>query len=241
MPRLRAQALADVKLAFDSGDLPLSYESYKMLLEEFPARGQMDVIREGQEDEGLQPAEERELGEAQWDDACGVPSPAGSDAEADGRRGSEEDCSAVVAVADDGAREPDMEVCRQVHLYAEDMRTYDRLAEEAQYSKDHGISRAIARARRAVAQKMLGKGAEDALIADAMKQLRDENERKHQQKRAATAKRKEDEKRVKASAAEVAEERRNKTPRKKGEAAIAGGGTSGRTGDVGLDQVVRRQ
>ena len=125
-------------------------------MEPFPERGQMDVIRDGQEDEGLEAMAERELGEVQRNDNCGAPSPSGSDAEADGRRGGEEDRSAVVA-ADDGAREPDMEVCRQVHLYAEDMRRYDRMKEEAEYGKDHGISKAAERPRRAVAQKMYGK------------------------------------------------------------------------------------
>ena len=213
MPSRRAQALADVKRAFETGDLPLTYESYRALLEEFPARGQMDVIREGQEDEGLDAVEDRELCEAQWDDAAGVPSPAGSDAETDGRRGGEEDRSAVVA-ADDGAREPDMEVCRQVHLYAEDMRRYDRMKEEAQYGRDHGISKAIDKARQAVMKKMFGKGAEDALIADAMKKMRDDEDRLQVRKRASAAKRAEDEKRVKASAAVVAEERRKNVEEK---------------------------
>ena len=67
----------------------------------------------------------------------------------------------------------DKEVCRQVHLYLEDLNRYDRMKEEAVYGSDRSILRSIERARRAVVQKMFGKGQEDTLIANAMRKLQD--------------------------------------------------------------------
>ena len=96
---------------------------------------------------------------------------------------------------------------RQVHLCVEDLRRYDRMTEEAVYGQDHSIRRAIERARRAVVQKMSGKGAEDALIADAMLRIRDREDAERARKRAETQQRKADVKRLKESSAVVAAER----------------------------------
>ena len=66
---------------FDAGELPLSYESYSKLLKPFPERGQMDVIKDGQDDEGMLVEEDKAAGEFAWDDACDMVSPGISDAE----------------------------------------------------------------------------------------------------------------------------------------------------------------
>ena len=81
------------------------------------------------------------------------------------------------------------------------------MTEEAIYGQDHSIRRAIERARRAVVQKMSGKGAEDALIADAMLRIRDREDAERARKRAETQQRKADVKRLKESSAVVAAER----------------------------------
>ena len=82
MRTLRAQAMEDVKAVVDTGELPLSFDSYRALLEQFPARGHMDVVLAGQEDEGCSVDEDKRLCEAPWDDGAGKnTSPNASDAE----------------------------------------------------------------------------------------------------------------------------------------------------------------
>ena len=196
----RAEAMEDVKAAVDAGDLPLTFESYRTLLEPFPARGHLDVLADGQDDEGFT-VDEDKAESRPWDDGAGqVVSPACSDVE---------DEAKYPVVAGDEEQEPcaDKEVCRQVHLYVEDLHRYDRMEEEAIYGADHSILRAVERARRAVTQKMEGKGAEDALIADAMLRIRDSEDAERTRKRAETQRRKAEVKRLKDAHSVIAEER----------------------------------
>ena len=54
------------------------------------------------------------------------------------------------------------------------MNSYDRIAEEARDSKADKSLIAVEKARRAVVQRSSGKGAEDALLADAMSRIREQ-------------------------------------------------------------------
>ena len=181
MSKLRSEALEQVSAAVADGGIPLTYESYRDVLEMFPERGHMDVIVAGQEDEGCTVAEDKALHEAPWDD--GEVSPAASDngdSEA-GNDGEEEE--------EDGPFR-DKEVCRQVHLYLDDLNRYDKMMGESIYGKDHAIVQSIKRARRAVVQKMLGKGQEDALIATAMRKIQENEDVERSRKRAACQRKK---------------------------------------------------
>ena len=68
MPTLRAQALADVDAEWAAGRL--RWRDAKRLLEPFPERGQMDVILDGQDDEG--DVGEIERGAVAWKDHEGL-------------------------------------------------------------------------------------------------------------------------------------------------------------------------
>ena len=92
-------------------------------------------------------------------------------------------------------------------MYLEDLNRYDRMREEAIYGTDHSILRSIERARRAVVQKMVGKGQEDTLIANAMRQIRDNEDVERSRKRAACQLKKAEAASLKDSLAVVAAER----------------------------------
>ena len=196
MSAMREQAMADVKAAWDAGDLPLTFESYTSLMQPFPPKGFIDVIEPGQEDEGDAVLE----GELMWDDNAGSLSPPfASDEEGEGERDDMEDSVVAEICAD-----PD--ICRQVHLYQEDLNRYDRMAEDARTGNDNKLLRAIEKARRAVAQQACGKGQEDALIADAMIKLRDREDSTRSLKRAAAQRRKEERLGLEVSRAQALEE-----------------------------------
>jgi len=93
-------------------------------------------------------------------------------------------------------------------LYQEDLNRYDRMAEDARSGHDNKILIAIEAARRAVAQRACGKGAEDALIADAMIKMRDQDASTRSQKIAAAKRRKEEWKSFELSRAEALEEQK---------------------------------
>ena len=122
-----------------------------------------------------------------------------SDEEDDGETGEGPDAVVAEICAD-----PD--VCRQVHLYQEDLNRYDRMAEEARAGNDNKILLAIAKARGAVVQQACSKGAEDALTADAMIKIRDKADAERSQKRAAVQRRKDERKSLEVSRARAAEE-----------------------------------
>ena len=196
MDNMRKQVLRDVEDAWAAGELPLTFESYQSLLKKFPPKGSMDVIEPGYEDEGSVVQD----GEVMWDDhADSLSPPLASDEEDDGETGEAPDAAVAEICAD-----PD--VCRQVHLYQEDLNRYDRMAEEARVGNDNKILVAIEKARRAVAQQACGKGAEDALIADAMIKVRDREDMERSQQRAAVQRRKAEMKSLEVSRARAAEE-----------------------------------
>ena len=102
----------------------------------------------------------------------------------------------------------DPDICRQVHLYQEDLNRYDRMAEDARTGNDNKLLLAIEKARRAVAQRSCGKGQEDALIADAMIRIRDRDDATRSQKRAAAQRRKEERQSLEVSRAQASEEQK---------------------------------
>ena len=53
MMHLRTQVMREVQAEWDANRLPLCFENYQSLLRAFPAKGFMDVIELGQEDEGM--------------------------------------------------------------------------------------------------------------------------------------------------------------------------------------------
>ena len=122
-----------------------------------------------------------------------------SDEEIEGQRG-EAEHSVVAEIC------ADPEICRQVHLYQEDLNRYDRMAEEARVSNDKKILLAIEKARRAVVQRSSGKGAEDALIADAMIRIRDKEDADRSLKKAAARRRNDEKKILEVSRARAEEE-----------------------------------
>ena len=196
MKSRRKQVLADVEHAWEAGELPLTFESYQSLLEKFPPKGFMDVIEPGYEDEGNAVQD----GEVMWDDhADSLSPPYASDAEDGGETGEAPDAVVAEICAD-----PD--VCRQVHLFQEDLNRYDRMAEEARVGNDNKILLAVEKARRAVSQRACGKGAEDALIADAMIKVRDREDEERSQKKAAVQRRKREMKSIEESRARAAAE-----------------------------------
>ena len=67
MANLRDQALADVDTEWQAGRL--RWRDVKRIIEPFPRRGQLDVLVEGQDDEG--DPDEIHRGAAAWDDAVG--------------------------------------------------------------------------------------------------------------------------------------------------------------------------
>ena len=141
MNSMRKQVLADVEDAWKAGELPLTFESYQSLPKKFPPKGFLEVIEHGYEDEGSAVQD----GEVMWDDHADCLSPPfASDEEDDGETGEAPDAVVAEICAD-----PD--VCRQVHLYQEDLNRYDRMAEEARVGNDNKILVAIEKARRAVA------------------------------------------------------------------------------------------
>ena len=75
------------------------------------------------------------------------------------------------------------------------------------HGKDVEITKAIDSARRGVMQQMLGKGAEDALIADAMLAVRQREEAERERRRSQQVLQKKAAKRLKDDAAVVAEEK----------------------------------
>ena len=64
------------------------------------------------------------------------------------------------------------------------------------------------KARRVVVQRSSGKGAEDALIADAMIRIRDNEDAERSRKKAVAQRRRDEKKSLSASKAQVAEEQR---------------------------------
>ena len=52
MPAWRAQILAEVEASWNAGEIPLTFESYQKLMQPFPARGFLDELVHGQDDEG---------------------------------------------------------------------------------------------------------------------------------------------------------------------------------------------
>ena len=196
MKELRTQVLADVWDAHRAHQLPLTFESYQSLLKKFPKHGFMDVIEPGYEDEGSTVQE----GEVMWDDHAGSLSPPFASDEENERETDDAQDSVVAEICAD----PD--ICRQVHLYQEDLNRYDRMAEDARVGSDNRILVAIEKARRAVVQQACGKGAEDALVADAMIRMQDQGDVEQIQKRAAAQRRKDEKKNLVASRARAAEE-----------------------------------
>ena len=198
MKERRTLVMADVQAAWDANTLPLTFESYKALMQPMPKKGFLDVIEPGQEDEGDAVRE----GELMWDDDAGNLSPPFASDEEGERESDEVEDSVVAEICID----PD--ICRQVHLYEEEMHRYDRMAEDARSGHDNKILIAIETARRAVSQRACGKGAEDALIADAMIKMRDQAESTRSQKIAAAQRRKEEWKSLELSRAEALEEQK---------------------------------
>ena len=149
----------------------------------------MDVIEPGYEDEGSTVQE----GEVMWDDHAGSLSPPFASDEENERETDDAQDSVLAEICAD----PD--ICRQVHLYQEDLSRYDRMAEDARAGSDNRILVAIEKARRAVVQQACGKGAEDALVADAMIRMQDQGDVEQIQKRAAAQRRKDEKKSLVAS------------------------------------------
>ncbi len=51
MPRRREKALTDVRVEYEAGRLQWTYEGVFSLIQPYPKRGHMDVVREGQDDD----------------------------------------------------------------------------------------------------------------------------------------------------------------------------------------------
>jgi len=186
--------MLQVKLAFDDGQLPLTFDTYLGLLEPFPRTGHLDELVEGMDDEGAA-ADDLEDGGARWDDEAGEVSNAEEDAErlpvsaeqasaaanAERLPVSAEHASAAANAerlplpAEQAIARDDVEV-HQKQMYFQDMERYSKMSEMARTNQDIGILHAVELARQATARKAKGSVVESELIADAMRRLREDDD-----------------------------------------------------------------
>jgi hypothetical protein len=152
MDKLRRQIMADVADEHAAGRLPWTYDTVQSLLEDFPARGQLDRLEEGQDDEGETVEENQGF---LWDDNVEAVSPDVSDAESQG------EADGVSALADD------LGVAAQPLL--DSMAALDRLHEQALEVEDPRILNVIDAARRKAAKAAMGANQDNHQVVAAMR------------------------------------------------------------------------